>query len=114
MSACCTTTDPCRRCRLWDELAGAVPVRELRPCVLCPDLWPATALDPRTRLCPACTAEIQERQAAEAAIPESVEDIEELRRRAQQRRWAQFEEARRRMRELPPEFWGPDVLAPAL
>lgn len=47
-------------------MAAGVPVAELRPCVLCPDLWPAAALDPRTRLCPACKLEIQERQAAEA------------------------------------------------
>lgn len=101
----CTGLEVCRRCELWEELAADAPLDELRPCALCPDLWPAAALDPRTRLCPACKLEIQERQAAEADAPAPIEDVEALRHRAEERSRAEFEAARARLREMR-ERWG--------
>jgi len=105
---CCTPTQPCRRCALWDELAAAVPVGELRPCTLCEEPWPPAALDPRTRLCPACREEILERQTAEASTPEPARDLEACRQRAEERRRALLEEAQRRLREMPPVMWDVD------
>lgn len=80
--ACCTPAAPCRRCRLWDEIAAGVPLDELRPCAYCEEPWPAESLDARTRLCPACVEEVRERQARERPEPELYvpAEIEEMRR----------------------------------
>src|SRR5690625_4931513 len=94
---CCTTADPCRRCGLWGRYAAGVPVADLEPCVWCEDEWPPAVLDERTRLCPACRLDIVDRQVAEARASGPPEGVEEARRRAQERRRREFEEARARL-----------------
>lgn len=97
--ACCTPADPCRRCELWERHAADHPVLELMPCIWCEDAWPPAALDPRTRLCPACRLEIVDRQVAEARVSGPPEGVEEARRRAQERRRAEHEAASRQLAE---------------
>lgn len=95
---CCTPTAPCRRCHLWEETSAHAPVTELRPCALCEEPW--ADLAPGTGLCPACRIEIAERQEAESRSSGSPEGIEEERRRVQERRREEFEQARRKLRRL--------------
>lgn len=97
--ACCTPADPCRRCELWERYAAGVPIADLRPCVLCADWWPPAVLDGRTRLCPACRLDIVDRQVAEARASGPPEGVEEARRRVQERRRREYEEARARLAE---------------
>ena len=97
--ACCTPAESCRRCELWERYAAGVPIADLRPCVLCENWWPPAVLDERTRLCPACRAEILDRQVAEARASGPPEGVEEARRRVQERRRREFEAARARLAE---------------
>lgn len=101
---CCTPVAPCRRCRLWDESAAAVPIEELRPCALCEEPWNPKDLAPRTGLCPACRTEILE--AIEDEPPEPECDARELARRVEERRRAEFERARKKLREMEAVGWG--------
>ena len=94
---CCAPSAPCRRCELWERYAAGVPIAYLRPCILCEDWWGAADLDERTRLCPACRAEILD--AVEHEPPEPECDVQELARRVQERRRREFEEARARLAE---------------